>query len=245
MPRTVLLLALLSASGAPAWAQGNPLILSAYTDDRGLRFDSPIPLPWESWLPPELQQTALAADSGRRQELYARRSEFGITAVAFDLPTTGGIEQRFYYLLDPAGLHLFRPTGLTVTASIKWRESTDEVSAVGTTGQVRATVGAARPGGFVLVTEEPATFVVTPSNLTADDLLAPHGGTFIGQGTPFREILAQYQVRETAPGSGTWIWVQWRPDEGMVEAGCSRRFSLFRLGTEPVEVKTTEDGCNV
>ncbi|MGH7703573.1 MAG: hypothetical protein ACREMO_10790 [Gemmatimonadales bacterium] len=245
MPKRLLLLALLATPTAPAWPQGNPLILSAYTDSRGLRFDSPIPLPWETWLPPELQQTALAADSGRRHELRARRSEFGITEVVFDLPTTGGIEQRFYYLLDPAGLHLFRPTGLTGTASIKWRESTDEVSAVGTGGQVQATEGASGPGGFVLVTEEPVTFAVTPSTLTADDLLAPHGGTYIGQGTPFREIIAQYQVRETAPGSGTWIWVQWKPDEGMVEAGCSRRFSLFRLGAEPVEVKTTDDGCDV
>lgn len=240
-----LLLILLAVPTTRAWPQRSPLILSAYTDGHALRFDPPIPLPWESWLPPQLHQAALAADSGRRQELHALGSEFGITEVPFNLPTTGGIEQRFYYLLDPAGLRDFRPTGLVGTASIKWQDSSDEVAAVGTGGQVQATEGGSGPGGFVLVTEGPATFVVTPSSLTADELLAPHGGTYIGQGTPFREIVAQYQVRQTALWTGTWIWVQWKPDEGMVEAGCTKRFSLFRLGMEPVEVKTTDYGCDV
>ena len=79
----------------------------------------------------------------------------------------------------------------------------------------------------------------------ADALLAPTGGTYVGQGTAFWEILAQYEAVESGPDAGAWLFVQWKPDDAMKEAGCQRRFTLFQ--TRPVlkAVATTDYHCDV
>ncbi len=230
----------------PWSATTTPVVVSAFTDGHSLRFDSPIDLPWASWLPADLQEASLAAHTSRREELFAQRSDFGSTEVPFSHAVTPDLERKFYYLLDPTGLREIRPTGLAGTARVQWLNNSSTVRDVEAFGQVVGSAGGAGPGGFVLVSDSKMKLVMTTSHFTADALLAPNGGTYLGRGTAFREIIGQYHVREagTAESEG-WIWVQWRADDELVEAGCQRRFSLFRLGPEPVEVGTTSDGCDV
>jgi hypothetical protein len=80
--------------------------------------------------------------------------------------------------------------------------------------------------------------------MTADALLAPRGGTYLGRGTPFREIVAQYRVRGV-PGPEAWICVRWKEDTDLIEGACERRFSLFRPEPEPSEIATTNYRCDV
>ncbi len=219
-------------------------MLSAYTDAAGLYFEAPVPLPWESWLPADLQPAALARDAARRLELFAQRSDFGFTEVAFFRPMPPDLQGRYYYLLDPSGVRSIRPTGLRGTARIEWSDS-GEVRAVHAFGHVVAADPGAGPGGFVLVSQQPRRLRVIPSRRTADALLAPTGGTYVGRGTAFWEIVAQYEAVESGPAAGAWVFVQWKPDEAMAEAGCQRRFTLFQ--TRPVleQVGTTSDHCDV
>jgi hypothetical protein len=223
-----------------------PVVVSAFTDGHSLRFDTPMDLPWASWLPADLQEASLAAHTSRREELFAQRSDFGSTEVPFSHAVTPDLARKFYYLLDPTGLREIRPTSLAGTARIEWLGNSSTVSEVKAFGQVVGSVGGTGPGGFVLVSDTKMSLVMTASHLTADALLAPNGGTYLGRGTAFREIIGQYHVREArTPESEGWIWVQWRADDEQVEGGCQRRFSLFRLGQEPAEVGTTSDGCDV
>lgn len=219
-------------------------MVSAYTDAAGLYFEAPVPLDWESWLPADLQPASLARDAGRRRELLAQRSDFGFTEVAFFRPVPPDLQGRYYYLLDPSGVRPIRPTGLRGTARIEWSEA-GEVRAVHAFGHVLATDPGAGPGGFVLVSEQPRRLRVIPSRRTADALLAPTGGTYVGRGTAFREIVTQYEAVESGPDTGAWLFVQWKPDEAMMEAGCQRRFTLFQ--TRPVleQVGRTDDHCDV
>jgi len=245
MRLSLLLTALLTAT-APPPTPSEPTVVSAFADGQSLRFDSPVELPWASWLPANLQADALSADTQRREELFAQRSDFGSTEVAFSHAVTPELKQRFYYLLDPTGIREIRPTGLSGTARIEWLDNSSTVSEVRAFGQVIGSLGGEGLGGFVLVSESRLKLIMTPSHLTADALLAPQGGDYVGRGTAFREIIGQYQVRVAgSPQSEGWIWVQWRPDEEQVEAGCQRRFSLFRLTPGPGEVATTSDGCDV
>ncbi|HUL70078.1 MAG TPA: hypothetical protein VLT17_07615 [Gemmatimonadales bacterium] len=240
-----LLIALLAAA-APSPAGTAPVAVSAFTDGRVLRFDSPMELPWSSWLPANLQADALNADTQRREELFAQRSDFGSTEVAFSHAVTPELKQRFYYLLDPTGIREIRPTSLAGTARIEWLDNSSTVSEVRAFGQVVGSLGGEGLGGFVLVSQSPLKLVMAPSHFTADGLLSPQGAEYRGRGTAFREIVAQYQVREAGtPPSEGWIWVQWKPDEELVEAGCQRRFSLFRPAPGPAEVATTDYGCDV
>jgi hypothetical protein len=237
----VLLLGPLAAARA---ADPDLVVVSAYTDAAGLRFEAPVSLPWESWLPPHLQAASLGRDVARRRELFGRRSEFGSTEVEFSRPVPPDLKKRHYYLLDPSGVRPIRPTDLRGTARIEWDDA-GEVRAVQAFGQVVGSDVGVGLGGFVLVSERPRRLRAVPSRWTADALLAPNGGTYFGQGTAFREIVAQYEVREGEAATGTWLFVQWRPDDAMVEAGCQRRFTLFRLRPVLEEVGTTSDLCDV
>jgi hypothetical protein len=118
------------------------------------------------------------------------------------------------------------------------------VREVRTFGHVVASQGCSGLGGFVLISDRPLMLVAEPSQMAADALLAPGGGTYFGQGTPFREIMAQYRVRG-APGPADWVWIQWREDTELVEGGCERRFSLFRTKPEPSEIGATNYHCDV
>ena len=244
--RLSFLLTVLLAMAVTRPAGPPPVVVSAFTDGRALRFDSPMELPWANWLPANLQADALNADTPRREELFAQRSDFGSTEVAFSHAVIPELSRRFYYLLDPTGIREIRPTGLAGTARIEWLANSSTVREVQAFGQVVGSLGGAGLGGFVLVSESRLKLVMTPSHLTADALLAPQGGDYVGRGTAFREMVAQYQVRVAgSPQSEGWVWVQWRADEEQVEAGCQRRFSLFRLKPEPAEIATTNYSCDV
>ena len=232
-----LLLAGSSRPGSP------PVIVSAYADGENLLFDAPIEVNWDSLLPPALQPAALAADRARRQQLFEKRSDFGLTEVPFPVALPSVLHRRFYYLLDSAGIRQIRPSGLQGTARIHWSGDSAEVGETRTFGSLRARVGSR--GGFVLSTEQPATLKLEPSARSADMLLAPEGGEYQGKGTPFREIIRQYQVTLTRPTADRWIWVQWLADTAVVEAGCSYRFSFFHLTREPALVASTDSGCDV
>lgn len=197
-------LSLVLLLGPPPLAAGanpDPVVVSAYADAAGLYFEAPVPLPWERWLPSDLQPASLASDAARRRELFAQRSDFGFSEVAFFRPMPPDLQGRFYYLLDPSGVRPIRPTGLRGTARIEWSDS-GEVRAVHAFGYVLAADPGAGPGGFVLVSEQPRRLRVIPSRRTADALLAPTGGTYVGRGTAFREIVAQYEAVEDRPRRG-------------------------------------------
>jgi hypothetical protein len=244
--RLSLLLTAVLATGVTQPAGTAPVVVSAFADGRALRFDSPMELPWASWLPANLQADALNADTPRREELFTQRSDFGSTEVAFSHAVTPELSRRFYYLLDPTGIREIKPTGLAGTARIEWLANSSTVREVQAFGQVVGSLGGEGLGGFVLVSESRLKLVMTPSHLSADALLTPNGGDYVGRGTAFREIVSQYQVRAAGtPQSEGWVWVQWRADEEQVEAGCQRRFSLFRLTPEPAEVATTNYECDV
>jgi hypothetical protein len=238
--RLLALLVGIGLGGPPA-----PVVVSAYVQSDTLLFDAPEPLPWETWLPSELQPSSLAQNPSRRQELSSRRSDFGSTEVSFPVALPPEIAKRFYYLLDPGGPHQIRPALLLGTARIVWRDTTAEVESVSAFGQIASPGTGDGLGGFVLVSEEALTLAAKPSQWTADALLAPAGGSYPGQGTPFRAIVAQYELTVTAPVPSRWVFVQWAPDTAMVEAGCERRFSLFRLNPGPIPAGSTDYGCDV
>lgn len=236
------LLALRASAPSPS-----PVIVSAYLGAKGgVVFDSPITLSWDSLVPAELRRAALDADLARRQRLFDQREEmYGMTEVTFPHPLPSALRGRSYYLLDSTGVYETRPTGLLGTVRINWNDSTARIRDVQVYGSIEAPARAGGEGGFVLITESPVTLRVEPSQLTADALLAPRGGTYTGRGMPFREIVRQYVVRQTAPSPDRWVWVQWRPDSAMVEIGCTLRFALFHWQAEPEQVASTDYGCDV
>jgi hypothetical protein len=164
--------------------------------------------------------------------------------VAFDLPLPYDLERRAYHLLDSTGVSEVHPSALRGMARIYWSDSA-QVRTVEAYGQLPAPAPPGSNGGFILGTGGPVTLLVEPSQLSADGLLAPHGGTYHHQGTPFWEIIRQYRVRQSAPASDSWVWVQRRADTALVEAGCTLRFSLFHLEPDPVRLATTDTGCDV
>jgi hypothetical protein len=222
-----------------------PINVSALVTRDGLMFDSPIPLPWEASVPAGLRQEALTAAADRRRQLFARRDDYGNTEVPFPLPLSADLRRRAYYFLSPTGVREIHPKGLLGTVRIVWDEDRDTIQRVEVFGEVQAPAGAASGGGFVLITTQPVRLTTEPSDLTADALLSPHGEPYKGRNTPFRQIVRQYQVRQTAPSPDRWVLVQWLPDTAMVEAGCAVRLSLFHLGPEPSQVATLDAACDV
>jgi hypothetical protein len=222
-----------------------PIIVSAVVTHDGLMFDSPVPLPWDALVPASLRQDALATAADRRRQLYARRDDYGNTEVPFPLPLSADLRRRAYYFLNRTGVQDIHPRSLLGTVRIAWADDRDIIQRVEAFGEVQAPVGAATGGGFVLIAISPLRLTTEPSHLTADALLGPHGEPYKGRDTPFRQIVRQYQVRQTAPSPDRWVFVQWRPDTAMVETGCTVRLSLFHLGPEPALVATLDTGCDV
>jgi hypothetical protein len=223
-----------------------PTVTSAYATERGIVFDAPVPVAWDSLLPDSLQPRALRANSARRLALFEQRTpEYGTTEVFYVLPVPPLLEGRFYYLLDSTGLIETRPDSLLGTARIRWAGPFARVETVNAFGQVRVLARRAASGGFILSSDRRLTLAVAPSDLSADALLAPGGGTYLGRGTAFRQILRQYEVREAAPETRRWIWVQWLPDTALLEAGCQFRFTLFQHDLQPAPIASTDYGCDV
>jgi hypothetical protein len=248
MHKPFLMVSSVSAGLLLLWAPRQaapPTIVSAYVIGQDLLFDSPVKLDWDSLVPANLRADALRADSGRRQRLFGERSDFGSTEVPFPVPFAPALKRRSYYYLDSAGIHPIRPSGFRAVARIIWTGEGDQIRAVQGYGQLRAAPRPGSSGGFVLIARHRLTLIIGPSRLSADSLLAPGGGTYEGRGTPFRQILRQYQIRQTAPSRDRWVWVQWLADTAMVEAGCTYRFSLFHLGPAPIQVSSTDTGCDV
>jgi hypothetical protein len=230
----------ISRSGDP------PVTLPAFpAPDGGVLFEPPIPLPWDSLVPGPLRQPALEADSARRLDLFAQRDDFGATEVSFPLPLPAQLADRRYYLIDSTGAYETRPTGLRGTVRIEWRGAGAAVQAVRAFGQLHAAARFPGSQGFILVTNEPVTLQTGASHLSSDALLAPSGGTYPHQGTPFWRVLRQQLVRQTAPAPHQWVWVQWVADTAMVEAGCTQRFALFDLNPAPLLVASLDNGCDV
>lgn len=230
----------------PSVAAQAPTVRSAYLlEDSLVAFDPPTELPWDSLLPARLQAAALEGDSGRLRSLYAKRDDFGNTELTFPLPVPPSLGRLHYYLLDSAGVHEVHPGRLRGTARIEWVPDRPEIAGVRAFGVLTAEAPAGSHGGFVLVAASALDPGVAPSQWSADTLLAPHGGTYSGQHTPFRQIVREYQVETTAPGFGRLVWVQWAPDTAMVEAGCSLRYALFRWELDPEVLATTDDRCDV
>ena len=228
-----------------ALSSPTPVVLSAYVDGNTLRFEAPTPQPWDRWLPTDLRLPSLAKSPVHRQELFARRSEYGSTEVALPLPLPRALAQRYYYLVNRSGQRRIRPTGLLETARIIWRDTTDDVQSVETFGDIVLRQSDSSLGGFILTTESPLNLRVTPSRWSADDLLAPAGGTYFGQGTSFRTVVAQFEITAGPPASAHWVFVQWLADTELKEIGCEYRFALFRLEPGPSLVRTTDYGCDV
>jgi hypothetical protein len=242
MPAIFSWLWLLLAAPIPAQS---PVIVSAYRRADGIEFATPREVAWDSLLPADLRPAALAADHSRRERLFRQRGkEFPFTEATFTLPVPPDLARRRYYLLDSTGIIEIRPAGMQGTARIYWTDA-GEVRELTAFGQLVAPAPPTGNGGFVLSTAEPVTLVLEPSRLSADDLLAPRGESYPHRGTPFREIVRQYRVRQTSPTPAGWIWVQWLPDTAMVEIGCGFRFSLFELKPEPSTAASTDYACDV
>lgn len=222
-----------------------PVIVSAEITRDGLVFESPSPLPWDSYVPAHLRRAALTTDAARRARLYADRNDYGHTEVTFARPLPTDLSRRMYYFLGEAGVREIRPVGLLGTARIEWAVDNDTVRNVRAFGHVQARAGTMTGGGFVLTVGEPVHLMTAPSTFSADALLAPHGEPYKGRGTPFRQIVRQYEIRLPPPSHDRWVWVQWLADEALVEGGCTTRLTLFHLGPEPVQVATLDAGCDV
>ena len=246
MLKTALSAALLLALLTPGVAAQAPTVRSAYLlEDSLVAFDPPTELPWDSLLPPGLRPAALEIDSAGLRRLYGRRDDFGNTELTFPLPVPPSLAQLHYYLLDSTGVHEVHPGGLRGTVRIEWAPKRPTIARVGTFGVLTAEAPAGSHGGFLLVAPTALDLRVAPSHWSADTLLAPHGGTYPGQHTPFRQIVREYQIQTTAPGLARLVWVQWAPDTAMFEAGCSLRYALFRWEADPEVLGTTDDGCDV
>ncbi len=230
---------------ADARSGAAPVIVQAEITRDGLVFDAPMPLPWGSYVPANLRRAAIVADAARRGRLYADRNDYGHTEITFARRLPVNLSRRMYYFLGAAGVREIRPTGLLGTARIEWAAGGDAIQNVHAFGHLRARAGTMTGGGFVLIAGEPLRLTSAPSAFSADALLAPHGESYKGRGTPFRQIVRQYEIRQDAPTQDRWVWVQWLADEAVVEGGCTTRLTLFHLGPEPAQVVTLDAGCDV
>jgi len=242
--RSVLVVGLLALPAAGS-AQTAVTMTAYRSPGGGVLFSPPTPIAWDSLVPADLRPPALEADSVRRRRLFAQRGPNGSTEVTFLVPLPAELQARHYYLMDSTDVYETRPTGLRGVLRIDWRRSAAQIVARRTYGYVHATARVPGSQGFVLVTAQPATLEVDSSHYSSDALLAPRGGTYPYQGTPFWRIAGQYLVRQTAPSAQQWAWIHWAPDSANVEGGCTSRFALFKWDPDPVLVGSLADGCDV
>lgn len=219
-----------------------PTIVSVYLEGTDLVMTPIDSIDWDKFVPPRLQPAAIAENPAFKQELFAKRGDYGSTEVPISVPSPPALLSRFYYLFDSAGVREIRPRGLKAIASVGWRGNSDSVDQVKAYGYVR--LGATSNGGFVLVAPQRRTLKLEPSALTVDSLLGPNGAEYANKGTPFWKMLRQYQIRLMAPTQDRWVLVQWAPDSAGVEGGCANRFSLFHFQPAPVVVQSTDAGCD-
>ena len=228
-----------------------PMVVSALATPGGVVFDAPISINWDSLLPANLRRAALAADPAGRRRLFDRRTDYGSEAT-FPVSLPARLKTLHYYLFDSIGVRRLRPTDLLGRARIEWVQivgidrvsDTDQVAAVGASGGIRARIGPAATGGFVMIAADSLRLTMERSDFSADSLLAERGADYPNRGTPFWRIIRQYQVRQVGGSGDRWAWVQWAADSAALEGGCLVRLGLFRLGGVPTMVSSVDAGCD-
>lgn len=233
----------LALAAGPSQAPGDITIVSAEGGGSQLLFQPTDSVNWNALLPATMNLATLSRNQELRQKLYADRSDYGFTEASFTSPLSALLQSRFYYLIDSAGVKPIRPSGLKVVARIYWQEDRDSVDHIQSYGYLQS--AGTSNGGFVLVSSRPVKLAAAPAQLSADSLMAPNGGDYIGKGTPFREIVRQYRIVQEGPEQRSWIFVQWEPDSAMFEAGCSHRYTIFTLRPAPTAAGSTDLGCDV
>ena len=202
--------------------------------------------PWRDAAPPALRQLeGSMPDAARRQELEKLDDGFG-AVLGFNPPVPNRLRSRHYLLIHAGGATRLGLEGLHGSARLDAPAAGQPITGVTFYGEARAATLAGRPGGggFVVHDARPRTATIAPSQYTADELLAPGGGTYFARGTAFWNVRTQFTF--TLDGDKTrYVFVQWAADTDNKEGGCEHRFSLFRLEPAPAQIVSNNYGCDV
>lgn len=248
----------LSIGGGVAGAQAQPFeAVPAYHVHHALRFRPSQQIDWLSLSSDELRDLQIPSrDSAVVARFAPLIDMFGGVEVETPIPVPPDLAENAYYFAGAEGVRELAVDSTKVVNRL-------EFDSRGVTLQERRTWGdmygspsgltVLAGGGFVLQSDRPISFHTRPSNLTADELLTgsqtvqqtPEGG-YWRRGTAFWEIQAQYRLTVDSV-EGEWIFVQWAPDLEMIEAGCSFRYELFRIGLDgsAERVAWAAYGCDI
>ncbi len=238
----VLLMAGLSAG---VHAQTLQLIPATHLDPTHVAF-SIDDFPWRDAAPAALRQLeGSVPDAARRQELEKLDNDYG-AVLGFNPPVPNRLRSRHFLLIHSGGATRLRLEGLHGSARLDPPPAGQPIAGVAFYGEARAATlnGHRGGGGFVVSDARPRTATISPSRYTADELLAPGGGTYFARGTTFWNVRTQFTF--TLDGDKTrYVFVQWAADTDLKEGGCEHRFSLFRLEPAPAQIASSNYGCDV
>lgn len=251
-----LALALAIPLGAGAEQERPFAVESAYHEATAIAFTPTLEFDWASLAPAELRGLVVPNQDPAVLARYAPDVDMfgGVelrSAVPIPMEWTSAVS---HYLVDAHGVTALALDSSLVVTRLELDPQGTRIEGKSSWGRIFGSAGApADGGGFVLRASGSLSVRVTPSALTADELLSgrdfveqtPDGGYF-AQGTPFWEIVAQH--RFTVEGAeGSWVFVQWAPDRDLVEAGCEYRYDLFRFDGDGSVTREawTAYGCDV
>jgi hypothetical protein len=201
--------------------------------------------PWRDAAPPALRQLeGSVPDAARRRELEKLDNGYG-AVLGFNPPVPNRLRSRHHLLIHAGGATRLRLEGLHGSARVD-APAGQPIAGVTFYGEARAATlaGHRGGGGFVVSDARTRTATISPSRYTADELLAPVGGTYFARGTSFWNVLTQFTF--TLDGDKTrYVFVQWAADTDVKEGGCEYRFSLFRLEPAPAQIASSNYGCDV
>lgn len=239
---------LAAAAAITVDAQG-PQILAAQHIDPTRVSASFEDFPWRDAAPAAIRNLeGSVPDAARRAELAKLAKlevAFGIE-LDFDVPVPNRVRSRHYLLIHAGGATPLRIDALAGTGRLDLPDPGQPIPTMVFYGDLRAvaannhTVG----GGFVFIDDRPRTATVAPSRHTADELMGPGGKDYFARGTAFWNVRARFTF--TLDGDKTrYVFVQWAADTDVKEGGCEHRFSLFRLEPAPVQIASSNYGCDV
>lgn len=202
--------------------------------------------PWRNAAPLSLRQLeGSVPDDARRRELEKLDNDYG-AVLGFNPPVPDRLRSRHYLLIHAGGATRLRLDSLHGSARLDPPPTGQPIAGVTFFGEARAATinNHTGGGGFVLSDARARTATITPSRYTADDLLGPGGGDYFARGTAFWKVLTQFAFTLDFD-KRRYVFVQWEPDSEMKEIGCEHRYSLFRLDPAPVQIASSNYGCDV
>lgn len=257
--RFVALCGLASLTFVPSLLHGQERsfdVESAYYKGTAVSFWAGPDLGWAS-VPQELKDIPVpTTDPAILAELLPVIDEYGAADLSESVPVPAVLAERAHYFVGNSGIEPIAVDSASVTVRFSFNFRQNRVIDREFWGQLYGGRPArlSEGGGFVLRSKQPRDFDTRPSAFTADDLLLggstveqTSDGGYVGRGTPFWSIVVQYQFSLVGV-RGVWVFVQWKADDDLFEAGCQQRYSLFKLdeaGGPPTEVAWTRYGCDV